>query len=129
MPTEHDLLEDLEAFTNATEPPYTREKYSKWGQYSQTKVERVFGSWLDALREIGAEITTRQLANGNAAATNGSGDSVRLMFRTTPQMDENLEHLVEIGIYPNKSEALRDATRKLVWQHTPQKVPVGGKGE
>lgn len=43
-----------------------------------------------------------------------------VQIRLTADMVEKLDDLVESGRYPSKSEAIRDATRKLVvlvWQN------------
>ena len=40
-----------------------------------------------------------------------------IQIRLTEKQIKNIDHLVKRGVYPNRSEAVRDAVRKLVGEN------------
>ncbi len=50
-----------------------------------------------------------------------------LQIRLTRELMEELDRLTEAGIYPNRSEAVRDAVRILVGKSRKNNSAAGGK--
>mgnify|MGYP005839237025 CR=1 FL=1 len=51
-----------------------------------------------------------------------------LQIRLTPELVESVDSMVERGAYPNRSDAIRDAVRRMFWNKEVGHINMKGDG-